>query len=64
MTGIKEIDDLIRVMNNGTAPKWKRESAKRRFIPIKRKYDLIREAIEENDDYPYERIRRIVRGHI
>ena len=61
---VKEVEDLVAVMNSRTAPKWKRESATRRFLAVKNKYDLITEAIEESEEYPHERIRNIVKGQI
>ena len=61
-TGVKQVDDLIAVMTDRSAPKWKREAAKKRFLRIKERHDRIVEAISESEEYPYDTIWGIIKG--
>lgn len=62
LTGVKEIDDLIRVMNNKATPAWKRDVARHKFLKIKERHDRIAQMIEDSEEYPCDAIRRFIKG--
>lgn len=61
-TGVIQVDDLIRIINDKSAPRWKREAARKKFLRIKRRHDMIVEAINESEEYPYDTIWGIIKG--
>ena len=62
MTGIKEIDKLIRIASDKKYPAWKRKSARLKLVKIQDKYNRIRHEIDNSEEYPYDKIWGIVRG--
>lgn len=55
-TATEQINELVTVINDRTAPKWKRDSARKKLMKAKNKYDRIRKAIEESEEFPYDTI--------
>lgn len=61
-TGVKAVDDLIAIMNDRSAPRWKRTAARQKFLRIQERHDRIVQAINESEEYPYDTIWGIIKG--
>ena len=55
-TATEQINELVAVINDRTAPKWKRDSARKKLAKAKNKHNRMRKAIEESEEYPYDAI--------